>query len=169
VRKAFHQFGLAAVAKLAALADDPSLSPGQRAAVLSECVQLSYAVRGIRSDASMQRKLEQQQREREMDEAVMDFFRRVEIPPGARLPAPRIAEPKPEPRETPPAAPSLPSPRNEAQPLPASCPPARPVTEAVGGEAEARSDGAVEAPVGGDGQTQAGEAPQRLFRITLPF
>jgi len=83
VRKAFHQFGLEAVAKLAALADDPSLSPGERAVVLSQCVQLSCSVRSIRSDASMHKKLEQQRREAEMDAAFADFFRRVDISPQA--------------------------------------------------------------------------------------
>jgi hypothetical protein len=169
VRKAFHQFGLAAVAKLAALGDDPRLTPAERAAVLSECVQLSYAVRGIRSDASMQRKLEQQQREREMDEAVMDFFRRVQIPPGARLPAPVATQPKSEPAACRPAAPPVPAPRNEAQPPPASSPPAPSVPEAAGGEAEARSDGEVEALPDRDPPAGPGQAPQRPFRITLPF
>jgi hypothetical protein len=82
VRLAFHRFGLNALIRLNALADDPTLSPSQRAGVLAEFVRLSYSLKSIRSDASAERKLAQQHREAEMDAAVMDFFRRLDIPPA---------------------------------------------------------------------------------------
>jgi hypothetical protein len=147
VRKALHKFGLEGVAKLAALADDPRLTPGERASVLSQCVQLSYAVRGIRSDAKAWRKAEQLRREREMDDALMDFVRRLGLPPRAKLMPSQAAQPSPEPREGP-ARPALP--------------------EAPGAEAKARSDGEAQAPAD-DGNSGPGQAPQRPFRISLPF
>jgi hypothetical protein len=197
VRKAFHQFGLAAVAKMAELADDPSLSPGQRAAVLSQCVQLSYSVRGIRSDARAWRKAEQLRREREMDEALMDFVRRLGLLPRAKLMASQAAQPSLEPRERParpalpeapggepkalpsssPPAPPVPAPRNEARPPTAAQPEpepcerpaaAPPLPAAPGAEAKALSDGEAQAPAD-DGNSGPGQAPQRPFRITLPF
>jgi hypothetical protein len=170
MRAAFHRHGLEHLAKLSELADDPRLTPGERAVVHAEFVRLTYSLRAIRSDASAQRKLEQQERERLMDQAVMDLCRRVQIPPGARLPAPRAAELKPEPRERPPAAPSLPAPRNEARPPPAAEPKPEPgETPAAAPPAPEVPGGAAQAPPDGDGQTQPREAPQQPFRISLPF
>jgi hypothetical protein len=143
LRKAFHQYGLDAVAKLAVLADDPGLSPAQRAVVLSQCVQLSCAVRSIRSDASMHRKLEQQRREAEMDAALTSFLHRVGIPPEAAAAMqaqaqaalqaqarsvvdPSGAQPPAAAPELEAASPAPPEPAPSPSPTPASPPPQAP-------------------------------------------
>jgi hypothetical protein len=156
LRAAFHRHGLEAVTKLAALADDPNLSAGQRAVVLAEQVRLCYSLRSIRSDASARRKLEQQQRERELHEATLAVFQRAGVPAREFLEW-RAAKSKP---GTPSAAP-VPAPRNEAQP-----PPAPPVPAAPGAEATAESAGEAQAPP--DGNAVPGGRPLRPFRISLP-
>jgi hypothetical protein len=155
MRVAFHRYGLNGLAKLNALADDPTLSPGQRAVIYAEQVRLAYSLRAIRSDASAQRKLEQQQRERELHEATLAVLQRAGVPAREFMEW-LAAKSKP---GTPPASP-LPAPCNEATPPPVERPPARDLPEAPGGEAKAQADG--------DGNAQPGAVPRRPFRICLP-
>jgi hypothetical protein len=49
MRVAFHRYGLDGLAKLNALVDDPTLSPGQRAVIYAEQVRLAYSLRSIRA------------------------------------------------------------------------------------------------------------------------
>jgi hypothetical protein len=179
VRKAFHQFGLGAVAKLAALAENPTLSFAERVELYTQCIRLSYSVRAIRSDASAQRKLAQEQREAEMDAAVRHFFERANIPPamlarmqaaassgalfGAKARAPSGASAA----GGDPTPPSVEVPTGAEARAPSS-------TATPGGEPSPASEpndqrnGEVQAPPESDGEARPGEAPQRPFWIGLP-
>jgi hypothetical protein len=137
MRVAFHRYGLNGLAKLNALADDPSLSPGQRAVVLAEQVRLAYSLKSIRSDTSAQRKLQRLEEQRVIDEAIADFFRRVGISPQAAAAlqaqaqaalARSVAEPA--------AMPPPPPPEGASAPEPEAAPPQPAGTEPPGGAPE---------------------------------
>jgi hypothetical protein len=143
MRVAFHKHGLEHLAKLSELADDPRLTPGERAVVHAEFVRLSYSLRCIRSDASSKRKVVQQERERELHAATLAVFAR------AGVPAREFFE------------------WREAKSKPGT-PPAPPLPKAPAGEAKAQPVGEAQIPPEGDGEARPGEAPQRPFRISLP-
>ena len=164
MRAAFHKHGLLHLAKLSELADDPRLTPGERAVVHAEFVRLSYSLRCIRSDASSKRKLEQQERERELHQATLAVFARAGVP--AREFYEWLAAKS---KHSLPSAPPLPEAAGgEAKAPAASCPPAPPVPEAAGAEANAQPNGEAQAPPDDNGNVGPGKAPRRPFWIATP-
>jgi len=80
VRVAFHKFGLLGIEKLAALVDDPTLSPVERAAICGELVRLTCCFRAIHFDSKIWRKTEQLRRERELHAAMLAVFQKAGVP-----------------------------------------------------------------------------------------
>jgi hypothetical protein len=71
--------GIAAVDELTRLLDKPDLPFLDRLALLSEAIQLSYACRAIRSDASAAKRAERARQQAELERCMDALARRVEV------------------------------------------------------------------------------------------
>jgi hypothetical protein len=78
-REALHQYGLEHLARLAALAGDPTLTPCERAVVHAELARLLFSFRAVRADARAEKKLRQQQRDDEVRALLLAALHRAAV------------------------------------------------------------------------------------------